>query len=326
MRTFPRRWSTTLLCLAAVLAAGGGCTQRETNLVQGYIEGEYVYASSPQAGTLRALPVARGDWVKSGDPVFELDPMPEASQRDEATRQLAKAKAALEDARLGRRPSELDSLRAQVGQAKASAAMAELDFARREKLLTEGSAISREEYDRARSTRDENAHRVQQLEADLLTAQLGQRTNQVEAAEAEVRAREDALKQTEWALSQKRQTAPTNALVFDTLYRVGEWVPAGRPVVTLLPPQGVKLRAFVPQNRLAGLRLGSALQVHLDGATAPISAAVSFISPKAEYTSPFIYSRENREKFVFMVEAVFDPKIAATLHPGQPVDVLLPQP
>jgi HlyD family secretion protein len=324
MRTF-RRWST-LACLAAVLAAGGGCTQREANLVQGYIEGEYVYASSPQAGTLRALPVTRGDWVKAGDLVFELDRMPEASQRDEAARQLAKANAALEDARLGKRPSELESLRAQVGQAKAAAAIAELEFARREKLLTEGSAISREEYDRARSTRDESAHRVQQLEADLQTAQLGQRTNQVEGAEAEVRAREDALKQAEWTLSQKRQSAPTNALVFDTLYRVGEWVPAGRPVVTLLPPEGVKLRAFVPETRLSGLRQGSALQVRIDGTAAPISATISFVSPKAEYTSPFIYSRENREKFVFMVEAVFDPKIASTLHPGHPVDVLLPRP
>lgn len=314
------------LWLAAVLAAGGGCTKRAANLVQGYIEGEYVYASSPQAGTLRALSVARGDWVKPGDLLFELDRMPEASQRDEAARQLAKAKAAFEDARLGKRPSELDALRAQVGQAKAAAAMAELDFARREKLLTEGSAISREEYDRARSTRDEQAERVRQLEAELQTAQLGQRTNQVEAAEAEVHAREEALKQIEWALSQKRQAAPTNALVFDTLYRVGEWVPSGRPVVTLLPPPGVKLRAFVPETRLAGLRLGSALQVRLDGTAAPVSAAVSFISPKAEYTSPFIYSRENREKFVFMVEAAFDPKVAATLHPGQPVDVLLPQP
>ena len=125
----------TLLCLAAVLAAGGGCTQREANLVQGYIEGEYVYASSPQAGTLRALPVTRGDWVKPGDLVFELDRMPEASQRDEAARQLAKATAALEDARLGKRPSELDSLRAQLGQAKAAAAMAELDFTRRENTI-----------------------------------------------------------------------------------------------------------------------------------------------------------------------------------------------
>ena len=112
--------------------------------------------------------------------------------------------------------------------------------------------------------------------------------------------------------------------MFDTLYRVGEWVPAGRPVVTLLPPQGVKLRAFVPETRLAGLRLGAPLETRIDGAASPVSATVSFISPKAEYTSPFIYSRENREKFVFLIEGIFDQKVAATLHPGQPLDVLLP--
>jgi HlyD family secretion protein len=314
-----------MLPVLVALLAVTGCSKRETNLIQGYIEGEFVYASSPQAGTLRSLPVARGDWVKPGDVVFELDRMPEASQRDEAARQLAKANASLEDARLGKRPTEIESLRAQLDQAKAAAAIAELDYTRREKLVSEAGVISREEYDRARYARDESAHRIEQLQADLQTAQLGLRTNQVEAAEADVRARAETLKQADWLLSQKRQTSPTNALVFDTLYRVGEWVPAGRPVVTLLPPQGVKLRLFVPETRLAGLHQGTPLQVRIDGTASPVSASVSFISPKAEYTSPFIYSRENREKFVFMIEAVFDPAVAATLHPGQPVDVLLPQ-
>jgi len=48
---------------------------------------------------------------------------------------------------------------------------------------------------------------------------------------------------------------------------------------------------------------------------------VSYISPRAEYTPPVIYSRETRSKLVFMIEIVFDPPSAAKLHPGQPVDV-----
>jgi HlyD family secretion protein len=53
----------------------------------------------------------------------------------------------------------------------------------------------------------------------------------------------------------------------------------------------------------------------------PVAGKISFISPKAEYTPPVIYSREVRDKMVFMIEMVFDPAIAAKLHPGQPVDV-----
>ena len=72
------------------------------------------------------------------------------------------------------------------------------------------------------------------------------------------------------------------------------------------------------------LHPGTVLHVRIDGQTEPLTATVSFVSPKAEYTAPFLYSRENRDKFVYLVEALFDAKVAADLHPGQPVDVELP--
>ena len=112
-----------------------------------------------------------------------------------------------------------------------------------------------------------------------------------------------------------------SGLVFDTLYREGEWVAANRPVISLLPPGNVKLRAFVPQERIGSIHAGDAVRVFVDGAPAPVMGKVSFVSPRAEYTPPVIYSRESREKLVFMVEAVFEPAVAVKLHPGQPVDV-----
>jgi HlyD family secretion protein len=63
------------------------------------------------------------------------------------------------------------------------------------------------------------------------------------------------------------------------------------------------------------------VQVFADGAREAVAGKVSFISPRAEYTPPVIYSRENRSKFVFMVEALFEAGVAERLHPGQPVDV-----
>jgi HlyD family secretion protein len=156
----------------------------------------------------------------------------------------------------------------------------------------------------------------------LDTALLGSRTDQVIAAEAEVRAREAALARAEWELGQKRQQAPKSGLVFDTLYREGEWVPAGRPVVVLLPPENIKVRAFVQEKRLGTIHPGDDAQVAVDGVARPFSGKVSYISPRAEYTPPVIYSQESREKLVFMVELVFDPSAAAELNPGQPVDVL----
>jgi HlyD family secretion protein len=187
--------------------------------------------------------------------------------------------------------------------------------------MREPGATAELEFDRARAARDQNRQRVAQLEADLETAHLGSRSDQVTAAEAEVRAREAALVKAEWDFSQKHQRAPKAGLVFDTLYREGEWVAAGRPVVALLPPQNVKVRAFVPETLVGTIHPGDRVRVIVDGVQEPFIGTVSYISPRAEYTPPVIYSRESRGKLVFMIEAVFDPAAASNLHPGQPVDV-----
>jgi HlyD family secretion protein len=315
--------SVIRLCGAGVLLAVGavaGCSPPESDRVQGYVEGEYVYIAAPYAGALERLAVERGAQVKAGDPLFTLDNTPEEANRDEARRRVAQARANLEDSRKGKRPSEIEAIEAQLKQAKAALVRSESDFVRVENLLRMGAG-STDDLDRARATRDQDRQRVIQLEAELKTARLGLRDDQIAAAEANVRATEAVLAKAEWDLSQKRQAAPHAGLVFDTLYREGEWVPAGRPVVALLPPRNIKVRAFVPEPRIGAIRLNQAAEVFVDGVPEPFAGRVSFISPRAEFTPPVIYSRESRSKLVFMVEVVFDPADAAKLHPGQPVDV-----
>jgi HlyD family secretion protein len=310
-------WFGAALTLLSVLAC---CSDQQSNRVQGYVEGEFVYVASPLAGQLEKLYVHRGQRVNAGDRLFKLDDKPERDARDEAERRLAQGRSNLEDAKKPRRPTEIESIEAQLEQARAAALFSEKNFERQDKLVQSG-ARAQQDLDNARSQRDQDRKRVAQLEADLATARLGSRIDQIEAAEANVRALKATVDRTEWDLSQKSQIAPQDALVFDTLYREGDWVAAGRPVVVLLPPKNVKVRAFVPETQIGTIQYGESVRVFVDGVPQPLPGKVSFISPRAEYTPPVIYSRESREKLVFMVEAVFDPKIASTLHPGQPVDV-----
>lgn len=319
-----RRFSCSLFRTGGVLAAlciVASCSRSAPNQVQGYVEGEFVSIASPLAGALRSLYVQRGGQVQAGDPLFALENTSESAARDEAERRFAQARANLEDARKGQRPSEIESIEAQLKQAQVALRLSEKEFARQAELIRLPHATSEQDFDRARSTRDQDRGRVAQLEADLRTAQLGSRSDQIAAVEADVRALEAALAKAEWDLAQKRQTAPQSALVFDTLYRVGEWVAAGRPVVTLLPPQNVKVRAFVPETQIGAIHTGDRVRATVDGVPEPFIGTVSFISPRAEYTPPVIYSRESRSKLVFMIEAVFDPETAVNMHPGQPVDV-----
>ncbi|MGA7105192.1 MAG: HlyD family efflux transporter periplasmic adaptor subunit [Candidatus Deferrimicrobiaceae bacterium] len=308
------------LAVFCLLALPAGCGRPASDRVQGYVEGEFLYISSPYPGQLASLHVERGAQVKAGDPLYALESVPEKPARDEAARRLAQARASLADLKKGRRPTELASMEEQLEGARASLVLSEKELSRQQTLFRTG-AVPQQAVDRARSAHDQDRHRVAQLESDLKTARLSARPDQVDASEANVRALEAALTRAEWDLSQKRQAAPQTGRVFDTLYRPGEWVPAGRPVVVLLPPQNIKVRAFVPQARIGTVHLGDPVLVAVDGVGEPFRGRVSFISPRAEYTPPVIYSRESRAKLVFLIEAVFDPETAARLHPGQPVDV-----
>lgn len=315
----------TLPCIGCALVALGilaSCNSGQPRRLQGYVEGEFVYVASPRGGQLKSLYVHRGQQVKPGDRLFALDSQPEKDARDQAAYQLAQARSNLEDAKKPRRPTEIEAIQAQLKQARAALDFSQKEFDRQDKLEKSG-ARAMQDLDRARATRDQDRQRVAQLEADLQTARLGSRIDQIRAAEAAVEALEAALATAEWNLAQKSQDAPEAGVVFDTLYREGEWVSAGRPVVVLLPPPNVKVRAFVPETEVGKIKYGDRLKVYVDGLPEPLIGTVSFISPRVEYTPPVIYSRESRSKLVVMIELSFDAKTAAILHPGQPVDVQL---
>jgi HlyD family secretion protein len=307
---------------AAMLAAGftASCRKEETGRLPGYVEGEFVYVAAPLAGQLEKLSVERGRTVKPGDELFTLEHAAEHAARDGAARRVEQSQATLTDLTKGSRPSEIESLEASLTRVKAAMDFSAREVARQEKLAA-SRAGSVDDLERARSDDQQNRAQAAQIEADLVTAKLGSRADRITAAEADVKSQQAALDQADWSLRQKTQAAPAAGLIFDTLYRQGEWVAAGRPVVALLPPANVKVRVWVPQAQLSALHAGGTAQVWVDGVPAAAKARISFISPQAEYAPPVIYSQEIREKFTFLVELRFDDATATTLHPGQPVDV-----
>lgn len=132
---------------------------------------------------------------------------------------------------------------------------------------------------------------------------------------------EAALMQAQWSQKQKTMSAPNAAFVFDTYFLPGELVPAGKPVLSLLAPQDIKVVFFVPEPELGSIQIGQKIVVNCDGCKS-VNAKISFISPQAEYTPPVIYSEDRRAKLVYRIEAL-PAKLedAVKLHPGQPVKV-----
>lgn len=306
-----------ILCLLCLLLAA--CGREPSPGWQGYAEGEYLYVASTRPGRLLELGVRRGEEVPAGHVLFRLDPEPEATAVAEARQRVRQAEFRARDLGQGERPSELAAIDARLGQARATRDLAALELTRSEALFASGT-IPRERLDRARSEAERSAAAVRELEAAAQTARLGARSNRRHAAGAEAEAAAAALAQAEWALAQKSPAAPEAALVFDTLFEPGELVPAGTPVVVLLPPAGRKARFFVPEPQLAALHPGGKVRLRFDGGE--LAATISYIAPQAEYTPPVIYSRDSRSKLVFLVEARPAPADAARLKPGQPLEVV----
>jgi len=307
--------------VAALSAALCSCNGSDTDRLPGYVEGEFVYVSSPVAGKLQILHVLRGAEVQQDALLFKIEDTTQHAQRDAANSRFAQATATLQDTRKGQRPTELDALQAQYQQALAAQKLAESELLRQQKLLS--SAItSQQEVDRARAARTQASEQVATLAAQMKTARLGARSDQISAAQANADALQAQLTQAEWELSQTEQMAPATGLVSDTLYRQGEYVAAGHPIVVLLPPSNIKVRTYVSETLLSSLHVSGAASVFVDGNAQSLSGVINFIAPKMEFTPPVVYSKTMRSKFVALIEIVFDPTVAATLHPGQPVDVV----
>lgn len=143
----------------------------------------------------------------------------------------------------------------------------------------------------------------------------------LEDTEAALRTAQARLNSSQTRLARRKAFSPSAGTVQQIYFRVGEIVPAGRPVVAVLPPGNLKVRFFVSEARLPTIALGDTINIQCDGCPAALAAKVSFIARTAEFTPPVIYSLEERNKLVFMIEAL--PEKPESLRVGQPVTVTL---
>lgn len=319
------RHTVTALVLAVSVLLAVGCSNPAPDTYQGFAEGEFLFVASPIAGTLEKLAVARGHSVAKDVALFELEHVSESAAVAEARARVGSAEARLANLEAARRKPELDALRAQVASAATARELSAIQL-RRDQQLREKGFVSPSRVDEARAAHERDRARVTETEAQLNNAlQSIGREPEIRAARAELEAARAELAQAEWRLAQKSAAAPADAYVQDTFFVQGEWVPAGAPIVSLLPPANIKLRFFVSETVVGSIKPGQSVRVHCDGCGAPIPATVSFVSTQHEFTPPVIYSREARAKLVFMVEAKPQADQATRLHPGQPVDVTLTQ-
>ena len=184
-------------------------------------------------------------------------------------------------------------------------------------LFTVDPDLQQADVDMAKASVINATQAYERAQALLKTMAGTQKT--VEDAEATLRTAQARLVSAQTRLARRKAASPVTGSVQQIYYRPGELVPAGRPVVSLLPPGNIKIRFFVPENALAKVALGAAVMIHCDGCKADVPAKVTFISRSSEFTPPVIYSLDERSKLVFLIEARTETPDG--LRVGQPVDV-----
>lgn len=288
-------------------------------LFQGYAESDLIFVGPDEAGRLTTLKVDEGARVRPGDALFEVDPALQEAALDADTANLSQAKARLANVMASsQRPEEVAVLEASQRRALAALDLSRIELKRQSDLTSKGVG-SQAALDTAQHTYDQNQAALDEINSQIKVAKMAGRDQEIDAANEAVNAATAALASTRIRLERRKLAAPVEGSVETVYFRPGEFVPAGRPVVSLLPPGLIKVRFFVAEPDLPRFKLGMRVQALCDGCAAPIPATISFIAAEAEYTPPVIYSLDERSKLVFMLEAKPDDPLA--LRPGQPVSV-----
>src|SRR5581483_8517232 len=165
-----------------------------------------------------------------------------------------------------------------------------------------------------------NAQQSYDRAASLSKTGSGTQAN-LDAAVSTLRVAEARVATSETRLARRQGFAPVNGTIQQIYFREGEMVQAQRPVLSIMPPGNMKIRFYVPESELPKLAFGDEVKVTCDNCAADLTAKIYFIATTAEYTPPVIYSLDERNKLVYLIQA--RPSHPDALRVGQPITIYL---
>jgi HlyD family secretion protein len=308
-------WLTGLLALAL---PGFGTAPPPS--WDGYVEAEYVYVSAATPGPIAEIAVREGDEVAAGDLLFVQRHRQQQAQVEIAEAHIAAAAADAANLATGSRDVEIEVVRARLERAQSERSLAETSLARTEKLAAGGLAPSAR-LEKERAALQSATAQVQQLQAELSVAELPARAPLQLQAAANLRAARAEADRARSELADRSVVAPTAGRIERLFFSTGEVATAGVPVVALLAPEALRVKFYVAQADRPSLSLGQTVAVSCDGCREGLTAVLSRFASEPQFTPPVIYSRQERHRLSYLVEAMLAP--GSGLMPGQPATVTL---
>lgn len=299
-----------------LLGSGNG---RPTVSVTGTIEAIQVDVSAKIAGRIVARPVNEGDRVQTGQLLVRLD---DAEQAAEVRRQEAAvrtAEATVSDLVAGARREELEDARAALQSAAATREWTERDYRRAESLFRQ-ALIAAQEVDRARQAYEVAVAQEKSAGQKLLLLQAGSRPDQIEAARGELAQARNALDMARTRLKEMTIFSPVDGVVLRKNLEVGEMATPGVPILTLMKPSEIWVRAYVPEEEIGRIKVGDPARIAVDAYPARrFAGRITEIASEAEFTPRNVQTKKERVNLVFRIKiAVDNPE--GILKPGMPAD------
>jgi HlyD family secretion protein len=302
----------------------------------GYVEATEVRLAPEVGGRLLDVAVKEGDRINAGDVVARLDDTDTAiatrraqAERDQAVAQLRllQAGARAEDVRQAR--AQADATQAEVAAAEAELQSARADLARFEALLASNAGSRKQRDDAATrvavAAARVNSAREQVRAANEALARLkaGARPEEIAAARARVAATEAQIAALAKSTSDAVLKAPVAGFVTAKLADAGEVIARGTPVVVITDLDHAWANVYVDEPLVPLLKLGQKVTLVTD-AGQRLEGAITFISPKAEFTPRNVQTAEERTKLVYRIKVTADNR-EGVLKPGMPVEAQIPK-
>ena len=310
----------SFICAMPVLALLFNACLPPEPIATGYVEGDYVLVAPIETAQIAAIPVKRGDHITFDQTVAILERRDTEIAVAQAQATIAQAQSQLANLTRGARPEQIATLEATIAAAQFSAQEAQRDMERQQKLLEKGT-MSNSRFDQAHTSFDVAKAKVEELKANLAYVRLPAREDEIAAAQATVKQAKAALEAAQWRLKKRTLKTSQPGIVVDVIRNLGEVAGPQAPILQILPEGGTKLRLYIPEKSLAAIKIGTRLNVECDACAGGDIARVSYISDGPEFTPPVIYSLQNRQKLVYLIEAKLETNSA--LKPGQIVSVQL---
>ncbi len=309
-----------LVLLVFTIVACNSGNEEKTIEVEGTVEGTDVIVSAKTAGDLIELRKEEGELVKAGDTVAALEHETASIKLEQAKANLQLAQAALSLLKNGARKEDVFFTKQKFNQAKASYELSRKEAKRIENLYKKGS-VTKDKLDKARTQLKIAFSQLKAAKSNLEKIKNLSRPEQIEEAQARVKAAEAAVRLLKKNINDSYLVAPTSGIIAKIFFEKGEFVPVMGSVFEIENLTRPDVKVYIPETKLGLVKRGQAAEIFTDSYPGKkFTGRVATISSEAEFTPKTIQTKEERVKLVYEVKIKAD-NPNYELKSGMPVDV-----